>query len=162
MKLKSNTYYLFHNKAVYSQHLFLNNNDFYFFMQLFDKYVQPHCTVHAWCLLPDAFYFLIKIEPSSLIKIKIGSIKMTRFSNGVRLMQSNYTQVFNIQNKRTGSLFNPKAKNILAESFQNYYASSIVDRILLLPVHEGYVLKVTQWPYSSASSNAQFQVLKNY
>ena len=90
--------------------IFKSDKDYIEFLQLFRRFVFPHCKVLAYCLMPNHFHFEIYASEHSATIKKIGNIESSVLSNGFRLLQSNYAQSFNKRQNRSGSLFRQKAK----------------------------------------------------
>ena len=61
--------------------------------------------------MPNHFHFLIHANESTIQNIKETPIKINRLTEAIRLQLSTYTQGINIQEKRTGNLFQQKTKS---------------------------------------------------
>ena len=101
--------------AVGREKLFLNNDNYRFFLSRFDKYISPVADIFAWSLLPNHFHLLIQVKPLPELIAHYKKIKphgkeheswqpefvMKRFSN----LFNSYAKAFNLKNKRRGALF---------------------------------------------------------
>lgn len=156
-------YYHIYNHANSNEDLFLNDRNYDFFLQKFKKYITPVATIYTYCLMPNHFHFLLKIKESDIVDLK--SLEMKKKFNLLRTFQSrdefisvyvskqfsnlfsSYTQAFNKENSRRGSLFlkNFRRKKITDE---NYFIR-LVNYIHNNAVLHGFVLKPEQWKFSS-------------
>lgn len=59
--LCSGNYYHIYNRGVNSELLFKEIGDYYYFLKLYKKYVEPVAETYAWCLMQNHFYLLIRI-----------------------------------------------------------------------------------------------------
>lgn len=124
--LQSGSFYHIYNQGVNGEHVFVTNENYRFFMAKVQLYIVPFCEIYAHCLLPHAFYFVVKTRsrenfpkgyhaqkfqenglhsPSAAINKQFGKLI------------SSYTQAFNKFNKtRTGNLFESPFKRIPLDS----------------------------------------------
>lgn len=110
MNIIADEIYHIYNQGNNREDIFTCDEEYVEFLQLFRKFVLPHCKVLAYCLMPNHFHFEIyATEDSANIK-KVGNIFSCQLSNGFRLLQSNYAQWYNKRRGRTGSLFRQKTK----------------------------------------------------
>src|SRR4051794_21922800 len=56
-------YYHMFNRAVGSEKLFLEEENYSFFIKRFNHYVSPIADIFCYCLLPNHFHFLIRVKP---------------------------------------------------------------------------------------------------
>lgn len=94
--------------------------------------------------MPNHFHLLIST---------FGSFDQVKFSNGFKTLLSSYTNAINLQEQRTGSLFqqNSKAKCLSAETNRHFddYGLVCFNYIHQNPVNAGLVSKLEEWEYSS-------------
>lgn len=149
MNIIANEIYHIYNQGNNRETIFYTHEDYTAFLNLFRKFVLPHCKVLAYCLMPNHFHFEIyATEESAEIK-KVGNINSTRLSNGFRLLQSNYAQYFNKQQKRTGSLFRQKTKAKGMSDGTNHYGYTAFHYIHQNPLAAKLADKLEDWKYSS-------------
>jgi putative transposase len=149
MKINAQEIYHIYNQGNNGETIFYADGDYLEFLGLFRKYVYTHCTVLAYCLMPNHFHFLIyATEDSAAIK-RIGNIDSCELSNGFRLLQSSYAQYINKKEKRTGSLFRQKAKakSMIDGDVQHQFTA--FHYIHQNPFKAGLVKKLEDWYYSS-------------
>jgi REP element-mobilizing transposase RayT len=92
-------------------------------------------TFIAYCLMPNHYHFLIRADDDGSVGLFLQ-----------RLFNS-YTQAFNKQEKRSGTLFEGRAKSALID--ENSYLFHIARYIHLNPVHAGLVKRPEDWVYSN-------------
>ncbi|OQX96879.1 MAG: hypothetical protein B6I24_10610 [Bacteroidetes bacterium 4572_128] len=152
--LKPDIYYHIYNRANGSENLFLNENNYLFFLQKYTLYISPIAHTLAYCLMPNHIHFAIQIKSYQLLE----SFKLSKSSKNYSTIEmfiskqfsnlfSSYTQSFNKQQNRKGSLFmsNFKRKEI---SDENYF-KQLIHYIHFNPVHHGFVKDLRDWKFSS-------------
>ena len=141
--------YHLYNQGNQKKPLFLDTLDYYHFLKLYKKFVHQYCDLFAWCLMPNHFHFMLFLKPEGEEKIKIGSLEMSLFSNGMRLLQSQYCQYFNNKYGTTGNLFRQKAKIKCCNEMHGDYRLTLFNYIHFNPVHDGLVNSCNLWSFSS-------------
>jgi len=155
--LEPDNYYHIYNRANGREKLFANEDNYKFFLKQYMFYISPIAHTLTYCLMPNHFHFVVKIkEEKNLVPLSgSGTLKpfqkfetfekfaSKQFSN----LFSSYTQAFNKQNKRMGSLFMPRfnRKKITSD---NYLKHSI-NYIHQNPIMHHYVSDLEKWKYSS-------------
>ena len=114
-------YYHIFNRGVNRQGIFFNPSNYDYFLALMDKYLSDSDCVHvlAYCLLPNHFHLVVKIkdeisyqnEDSVTSELAVGRVAVGQ----IRSMFIAYTMAVNIQEKRTGALFESKYKRLEIE-----------------------------------------------
>lgn len=141
--------YHLYNQGNRKQKIFFDAMDYYYFLKLFRKYVHPYCDLFAWCLMPNHFHFMFLFKSPGDEIIKVGSLEMTRFANGMRLLQSHYAHYFNRKYLTSGNLFRQKAKIKSCAELQSDYRITLFNYIHFNPVTDGLVKNCGQWQFSS-------------
>ncbi len=158
MQFSPDNIYHVYNQGNNRETLFLKEDHYSRFLNLFKGYVLPHCEVLAWCLMPNHFHFMMYADERSAILKKQGGLLLDPVTNGFRNLLSTYSHEFNNQNNRSGALFRPKTKaKCLSEeslimktgySFLDYYSTCFY-YIHENPVKAGLVKSPGEWPWSS-------------
>ena len=152
-------YHIF-SRATGSEKLFLNEDNYRYFINRFKHHISPIADVWTWCLLPNHFHFLIKIKSLETIQIYFQSIKpnyvffeettsdflMERFSNFL----NSYVKAFNKQHHRKGSLFMDYMRRV--EIMEDIQLGATIFYIHKNPVHHGYCKQIEDWKWSSYNS----------
>ena len=144
-------------RATGNEKLFLNEDNYHFFLQRYQKYITPVADTFAWALLPNHFHLLVEIksyeELEELFIKNYPHKKTTDNWQPVFIMQcfsnmlNSYAKAFNKQNNRKGGLFMDYMRRVEITSDQQYTAT--VFYIHKNPVHHGYCSKINDWPWTS-------------
>ena len=152
-------YHIF-SRATGSEKLFLNEDNYRYFLNRFKHHISPIAEVWSWCLLPNHFHFLIEIKSLETIQVYFQNIKpnslfleettsdflMERFSN----LLNSYVKAFNKQHHRKGSLFMDYMRRV--EIMEDIQLGATVFYIHKNPVHHGYCKHIEDWKWSSYNS----------
>lgn len=149
MTIIADEIYHIYNQGNNRETIFKGDGDYIEFLQLFRRFVLPHCKVLTYCLMPNHFHFEIYATEQSAMVKRIGNIDSTILSNGFRLLQSNYAQSFNKRQNRTGSLFRQKTKAKGMSDGGNNYSYIAFHYIHQNPFKAKLVAKLEDWKYSS-------------
>ncbi|HRP60464.1 MAG TPA: transposase, partial [Vicingus sp.] len=57
--LETKCYYHIYNRANGSEKIFLNEENYLFFLQKYIEYIHPIAETYCYCLMPNHFHFLI-------------------------------------------------------------------------------------------------------
>ncbi len=136
MKYFTGHYYHVYNRGSNKQNIFVRNENYHFLVHEIGKYLPIHPISRiAYCLMPNHYHILIYTRqddaPGQFIQ---------------RLFNS-YTQAFNLQQGRSGTLFEGRVKSKL--TFENQYIFQIARYIHLNPVNAGLVAKPEDWIFSN-------------
>ncbi len=163
--LEPTHYYHVYNRANGSEKLFLTKNNFIFFQAKYKKYVAPFVTTYCYCLMPNHIHYLLQVKSIEAISqhlaesaLKDGSKLLLKFqsdpekfiSKQFSNLFSSYSQSFNKQQHRMGSLFmkNYKRKPVNDE----LYLKKLVHYIHNNPVEARLCDKPEGWSFSSYNS----------
>ncbi len=139
-KLESGSCYHIFNHAVGGENIFIENSNYLFFLQKFEKYMAEFLDVYAYCLMPNHFHFLIKVKEEN-------DQFSTQISSAFRNLFTSYSHSFNKIYGRIGSRFQPRYKRLLIESNEQLLNTAIY--IHCNPVLHGFVKTPSKWKYSS-------------
>jgi len=149
--LEPQNYYHIFNHAVGQENLFIEDKNYKFFLEKFEKYLVEFVDVYAYCLMPNHFHFLIRVkvlETNCQTTSKVSdSLSYNILSNAFKKFFTSYTNSINKVYKKRGSLFQPRFKRLLIEN-ENHLLNTVT-YIHNNPVLHGFVDKITDWPYSS-------------
>jgi putative transposase len=149
MKINTNEIYHVYNQGNNRERVFYSDENYLKFIYLYRKLVWPHCDTLAYCLMPNHFHFLIHCNEKSVVPKEAGNNKLTNFTNGLRLLQSSYTQYLNPLQQRSGSLFRQRVKIKSTSAGENNYHTVAFQYIHQNPFVAGLVKKMEDWPFSS-------------
>ena len=122
--------------------IFFTDENYKYFIRKIIKYIKPSVDILSFCLMPNHFHLLIHI-PENYVHSK--------FSNQLRTCLTSYTRAINIQEKRTGSLFqqHTKSKQLELENGNSDLAFICFNYIHQNPLKAKLVIKMENWLYSS-------------
>jgi putative transposase len=166
---ETDRYYHIYNHANGNDNLFVEADNYKWFLRQYDTYISPIADTYAYCLMPNHFHFLIKLKTSgellqtfpkfeTLEKLENAALPSKQFAN----LFSSYTQAFNKKYKRKGSLFLKNFKRSLVDN--DNYISIIIAYIHLNPVLHQFAEVPEAWSWSSYNtlvSNAPTRLKRN-
>jgi putative transposase len=129
-------YYHIFNRGIERRKIFSTEENYRFLIHRMQEYL-PHypLSIIAYCLMPNHYHILLYTEQDG------GP------GDFLRRLFSSYTQAFNLQNKRSGTLFEGRPKSKLI--FENEYLFHVTRYIHLNPVRAGLVTRPENWNFSN-------------
>ena len=150
MQLSEGFLYHVYNQANNKEIIFLDDEDYSYFLNRVKAWVSVKSDILAYCLMPNHFHFLIHCNSLSVEIVNVGSLKLSQLSNGFRLVQSQYAQYFNKKYLRSGSVFRPKIKWKVLNDSNADHATNCFNYIHQNPAKAGLTAKRGGvWRYSS-------------
>lgn len=144
MKLYPENIYHIYNRGNNKPKIFFTKKNYLFFLQKMKSGLKPYSEIICYCLMPNHFHLMI-----STFK----NFDEEKFSNGFRILLSSYTKAINLQEKRTGSLFQQNSKSKCLTALNNYksnnYGLVCFNYIHQNPVNTALVSKMEDWEFSS-------------
>ncbi len=129
-------YYHVYNRGTNRQPIFANEGNYWFLLRGVKRLLPLYSIrIVAFLLMPNHYHFLIGVDKDG---------ELSRFFQ--RLFNS-YSQAFNRQQGRSGTLFEGRAKSILVDETNYVYA--LVRYIHLNPVVAGLVKSQQDWQFSN-------------
>lgn len=144
-----NQFYHIYNRGNNKEEIFLEEKNYIYFLDKFHYYLKDKLNVYAYCLMPNHFHFLIKVNEFSFKNEFPGSskIRLSPIEKSFKDFFICYAKAINKAYNRTGSLFQYKFKRKIISSHE--YLVRLVPYIHLNPVRAGLVNDVREWKYSS-------------
>ena len=147
--LEFNKYYHIYNCGINGMDLFRENTDYKYFLNLYEKHIDPVVDTYAWCLMRNHFHLLIKIkEEEEIISFyNTASVRVETPTKQFSRLFSAYSQTFNKRYRRNGNLFERpfNRKHIDNEERFRQLVVFIHDN----PTHHGFVSYTDEYPWSS-------------
>jgi len=149
-------YYHIYNRGNNGIDVFLEPENYYHFLRLYAKYIEPIADTYAWCLLKNHFHILIRIKDPSEINernLTYSTIEKPKVIEPYRQFShlfNAYTQAINKRYQRTGSLFEKNFERKLVTNEK--YFQKLIFYIHNNPVHHGFVKQMNLYPWSSYES----------
>jgi putative transposase len=156
MKFETSHVYHVYNEGNNRQELFKTHEDYKQFLNMLKSYILPYSDIIAWCLLPNYFHLMLRVNEKGSGPHQQGGITIDLLTNGFRKLTSSYAQDFNKRNNRSGALFRPKtkAKDLTVyrlrenENRIDYYVNCFY-YIHQNPCRHQLVSDLAAWKYSS-------------
>lgn len=115
--------------------IFNNSKDYLLFLEELKKTIEEYNWVcYTYCFMPNHYHLLIKTLDPNL-------------STGMRQLNGNYTQRYNIKHKKYGHLFQGRFKSVLVEDAS--YLGNIIRYIVLNPVKAKLAKTISVWLWTS-------------
>ncbi len=163
MKLKNKEIYHVYNRGNNRQPIFLERENYLYFLQKVKTFLVPNCHILAYTLMPNHFHFLICANERTNLpyrrthrRLKNKSkkkpiVNLTYFSWGLKHLLSSYSRGFNKRYNRTGSLFqqNTKSKQTSNDSLIGDYSLWCFIYIHNNPMKSGLVNSPDEYEFSS-------------
>lgn len=152
--LPNRIYHVF-NHAVGFENLFREEKNYYYFLELVQKYLLPIADIYAFNLLPNHFHFLLHIKSEDILKdvlknkikqevqLDYSKLIMQQFSNCFNA----YSKAFNKLYSRKGALFIDYVKR--SEIQSDVYFQNCLHYIHHNAVRHGLCDSIDDWYWSS-------------
>ena len=99
-------YYHIYNHANGSDNLFRQEENFYYFLEKYAKYIAPSVDTFAYCLMPNHFHLFIRVQPlegfRTLQGVKTDEQAAEFISQQFSNLFNGYTQAINKRFNRKG------------------------------------------------------------
>ena len=129
--------YHFYNRGNGKENIFFREENYFYFLRQYEKYLADSIDTFAYCLLPNHFHLLGRIKSDNP---DIVSEKFRKFF-------ISYSMSINVQEKRKGNLFQRGFKRKIIENEKYFY--SAVYYIHANPVHHGLLKDLARYTFSS-------------
>ena len=139
--LLDDSFYHIYNCGNNKENIFLENDNYNYFIGLVKKHITPVCEILAYCLLKNHFHLLVKTKES---------IESKKISQSFSNLFNSYSKSFNKKYDRTGSLFKDRFSRIKIENEE--YLRNLVVYIHLNSTHHEFVDDFKVYNYSSYKS----------
>ncbi len=136
-KLTANTYYHIFNRGNNKCDIFIEQENYDYFIELLTKYITPIAAIFSYCLLKNHFHLLVRIKDIN------EDIISRSFSN----LFNAYAKAINKKYNRSGSLFQRKFRRVKIDSEE--YLREVIIYINLNPVYHRFVSTPKDYKYSS-------------
>jgi len=156
--LLPNSLYHIYNHGIGNANIFIESANYEYFLDLYKKHIAPFTRLYAFCLLPNHFHLVLKLENYELIEnfielrgYRFSSKRYANMNNKIAQLFGNffnaYAKAINKRYKRMGSLFvtSFKRKTVLDED----YLRQLVLYVNTNPIHHLVANELEEWQYSS-------------
>lgn len=150
IKIEPDKYYHIWNRGNNRENLFYSSRNYEYFIRLYAQYLDPVVETYAFCLLPNHFHLLVRTKDWFHQNGETNgetNKNMNPVSFAFQRFFGAYSQAINIQERRTGSLFQKPFKRLEVTSTQQL--ATLVFYIHSNPQKHGIVEDFRQYPWSS-------------
>ncbi|MFO7614706.1 MAG: hypothetical protein R6W71_08725 [Bacteroidales bacterium] len=142
-------YYHIYNRGNNRENIFYKGEHYQFFIKKYTEMIHPYVHTYAYCLLPNHFHFLLKVDPFT------SNVSCKQPSHLFRKFFQCYAIWFNKRQNRRGSLFTKYFRRI--EITNEDYLRRLILYIHMNPVKHGVSHDFKTYPYSSFESYLSYQ-----
>ena len=129
-------YYHIYNRGAGKGKIFFNAGNYEYLLRLVQQYSQKHgVKIIAYCLMPNHYHFLLRQETEEPL------------SKFMQALFNAYAQALNIQQARTGTLFEGRFKHKRVDKWE--YLITLCRYIHRNPVNANLVAQPEDWAYSN-------------
>lgn len=140
-----NTFHHLYNRGANKQNIFLDDNDYLFFIRRLKHYkTKYNISILSYCLMKNHFHLFVKQN--------FHELSISKFISDVL---NSYTKSINKKYSRSGTLFESKTKSKQIED-ENYFVW-VIKYILENPIKAGIKSKIYDWHYSNAKDLLGFR-----
>lgn len=129
-----NQYYHVYNRAIAGNLLFRETDNYSFFLSKVERYILPEAEIHAFCLMPNHYHFILKLTSNNI-------------STAMQRLALSYVKSYNLVYGQEGHLFQSPYQRIHITDLN--YLFHLSRYIHLNPVKSQLVVKAENWSYSS-------------
>lgn len=165
--MQPGNFYHVYNHANGREDIFIEERNYFFFLQLITKHVTPIAKLFAYSLMPNHFHLLVQLRTEEALALQFEQqlkIKQALSQQSVPAIQqyefltkkankafsnllNSYTQSFNKVYNRKGSLFMQNTKQ--QEVSDDNSLCKVVHYLHANPVHHRFVKRLDSWPHTS-------------
>ncbi|MBL7970536.1 MAG: transposase [Prolixibacteraceae bacterium] len=151
IRIEPDKFYHIWNRGNNRENLFYTSANYEYFLRLYAEFLDPVAETYAFCLLPNHFHLLIRTKAFAQSLEVSPTGETSRKANPVSLafqrLFTAYSQAINIQQHRTGSLFQKPFKRLEVKSAKQL--ANLVHYIHTNPQRHGITDDFRQYPWSS-------------
>jgi len=139
-----NIYHIY-NRGNNCEALFKEERNYYYFLNLYKRYIHPIAQLYAYCLLPTHFHFMLRIKDWDNLENCIHNESQIWMQ--FRTFLGTYTKAINKTNNRSGHLFEGRYSRKIVQKDEYFYR--LIVYIHQNPQNHGIVQDYKNWPFSS-------------
>ena len=145
IRIEPEKFYHIWNRGNNRENLFYTKANYEYFLRLYDQFLDKVVETYAFCLLPNHFHLLIRTKP--VLVSPEDETNKNPVSRAFQRLFTAYSQAINIQEKRTGSLFQKPFKRLEVTSARQL--ANLVFYIHANPQKHGIIDDFRHYPWSS-------------
>ncbi|OFX25640.1 MAG: hypothetical protein A2041_03140 [Bacteroidetes bacterium GWA2_31_9b] len=163
-------YYHIYNRGNNYDNIFINNEDYHHFLEIYEIYINPIADTFAWCLMKNHFHLLVRIKEEKEIgflnsenhKSEDASVKWKTYfpkiqdkrfkqkptpTNQFKHLFNAYARWFNNRHDRISSLFEKNFERKLVNNERQFV--NLIVYIHNNPVKHGFTESILEYPWMS-------------
>ena len=149
------TYYHIYNRGVNRVNIFMEERNYEYFLQLYEKHIEPVVDTFGYCLLRNHFHLLVRVKSKGEIQSQIQAQSLRVFetlrdsyaSKKFSDFFNAYAKAINKAYDRTGSLFQHPFRRVPIATDHQFW--NVIAYIHQNPQKHGFVEDFRDWKYSS-------------
>ncbi len=150
-KLEEGGIYHIYNRGINGENLFKGQNDYFDFINKYDKYCSQVLETYAYSLLKNHFHFLVKVKENCFEPKKDGKgLFKLNASKQLSHFFNSYAQSINFKHSRHGKLFEEPFRRKLVKN--DIYFTSLIYYIHFNPQQHKFVRDFREWEFTSYNS----------
>lgn len=147
ISLQPGYFYHIFNRGNNRENIFLEQENYAYFLRLYHKYITPLAHTYAYALLPNHFHFLISIRNEEQLPEKYWCADKNRLSQPFSNFFNAYAKAINLRYQRVSSLFEDRFERVEVKSDADF--TRLVGYLHLNPQKHGYIRDFRAYPHSS-------------
>ncbi|MBI4931081.1 MAG: transposase [Bacteroidetes bacterium] len=144
--MEEEKFYHIFNRGNNRENIFKEEDNYYYFLKQYEKYLLNTVDTYAYCLMPNHFHLLVQIKKIENKTSKALS-RLTPAEKAFKDFFISYAKSINKKYGRTGSLFQYKFKR--KEIKDEMYLKKLILYIHQNPVAAGFCEQLHEWKFSS-------------
>ena len=159
--LEPDKFYHIYNRGINSMDIFFENDNYKYFLRLYDKYIEVIADTYAWVLMKNHFHMLVRIKSQEEIVANFPKLQSLHLQGFQKLedvvkkrIYQQFSNLFNAYAKainkrfgRTGALLESNFHRKPIENIE--YFKNVVVYIHNNPVHHRICEHPIEYPWSS-------------
>lgn len=147
------TYYHIYNRGINRENIFIEERNYDYFLQLYEKHIEPVVDTFGYCLLRNHFHLLVRVKSKDEIQSQIQSLRVSEIlrdsyaSKKFSDFFNAYAKAINKAYDRTGSLFQHPFRRVPIATDRQFW--NVIAYIHQNPQKHGFVEDFRDWKYSS-------------
>jgi putative transposase len=158
MHFEPHAVYHLYNRGNQKQKLFFSRDNYLFFLRKARSEWLLYCDILSYCLMPNHFHFIVAANEKGCenITLKGKETHLQNLSKAIGKTLSSYTIALNLEQQRTGNLFQKKTKAKLLDTrfAAGSYLANCVYYVHNNPFLANLVKDAGEWEFSSLKDYA--------
>lgn len=93
--MQPGTFYHIYNHANGFENLFQSDENYRFFLQQWNKYIEPVAELYAYCLMPNHFHVLIRTKNEEELLDLTGFRNLSGLKDTEKIISQHFSNLFN-------------------------------------------------------------------